>query len=226
MPDSLMSNSRGESADIIRHEIAIGAARLIAQCGLDYGSAKRKAAAEIVGKRRVPDNFLPDNDAIEDEVRAYQQLFQQDSQPARLASLRRTALELMKFLGEFSPYLTGAALNGTAGEYSGICLEVFVDSAKDLEIFLLNHRVRFEAHEAARTKGRPAVFEPFEALTFVWERSQGAGREGVQLTVYETTALRGALSGSRGRDRADIAGVELLLAAAVQTPVSSPGQAG
>ena len=220
-----MLNSRGDSAEIIRREIAISAARLIAEGGLDYGSAKRKAANEVVGKRRVPGNLLPDNDAIEDEVRAYQQLFQPETQPARLASLRRTALDLMKFLGEFRPYLTGAALNGTAGEHSDICLEVFVDNVKDVEIFLINHRIRFEAHEAARITGKPAAVEPLEALTFMWERSQAAGAEGVHLTVYEAAALRGALAGSRGRDRADVAGVELLLTAAATASVLGSGKA-
>lgn len=214
-----MLNFRGDSAEIIRREIAISAARLIAQSGLDYGSAKRKAATEVVGKRRVPGNLLPDNDAIEDEVRAYQQLFQPDTQPARLASLRRTALDVMTFLAEFRPYLTGAALNGTAGEHSDLCLEVFVDNVKDVEIFLINHRIRFEAHGAARTTGKPAAVEPLEALTFMWEQPQAAGSEGVQLIVYEAAALRGALAGTRGRDRADIAGVELLLAAVVETSV-------
>ncbi len=63
----------------VREEIAIAAARLIAEDGLDYATAKRKAARQVIGESRVAGEWLPDNDQIEEEIREYQSLFQGDS---------------------------------------------------------------------------------------------------------------------------------------------------
>lgn len=60
----------------VREEIAIAAARMIAEDGLDYATAKRKAARQVVGDTRIEGAWLPDNDQIEDEIREYQALFQ------------------------------------------------------------------------------------------------------------------------------------------------------
>ena len=38
------------------------------------------------------------------------------TQPARLLHLRKLAVQLMEELAEFSPYLTGAVLNGTVAQ--------------------------------------------------------------------------------------------------------------
>src|ERR1700733_16224858 len=82
----------------VREEIAIAAARMIAEDGLDYATAKRKAARQVVGESRVAGEWLPDNDQIEVEIREYQSLFQGDSQPALLRRLRRIAIDWMERL--------------------------------------------------------------------------------------------------------------------------------
>ncbi|HSY27472.1 MAG TPA: hypothetical protein VK832_08225, partial [Burkholderiaceae bacterium] len=99
--------------DLLRGEIAAAAARMIAEDGSDYHTAKRKAARQILGDRKAGSDILPNNAQIEDEVRIYNQLFFGDSQPARLLHLRKLALKLMEELAQFRPYLTGAVLNGT-----------------------------------------------------------------------------------------------------------------
>jgi hypothetical protein len=47
-------------------------------------------------------------------------------------------------LREFNPYLTGGALDGTAGRYSAAEIELFADSSKDVEIALLSHGISYE----------------------------------------------------------------------------------
>src|SRR5438045_1756673 len=94
----------------LRAEIAAAAARLIAEDGADYGTAKRKAARHVLGDTKVRGDFLPDNAQIEDEVRLYNELFFGDTQPVRLLHLRKLALRMMMELQQFAPYLTGAAL--------------------------------------------------------------------------------------------------------------------
>ena len=69
----------------VREEIAIAAARMIAEDGLDYSTAKRKAARQVVGETKVGGEWLPDNDQIEEEIREYQAHFP-ERQPARRAA--------------------------------------------------------------------------------------------------------------------------------------------
>jgi len=214
-----MSRPISASTATLRQEIALRAARLIAEEGMDYASAKRKAARDLLGATRGAargaGNWMPDNAEIEEEVRAWQTLFQADFQPARLVALRRAALQLMHLLAEFRPYLTGAALNGTAGEQSDIHLQLFPDSPKDVEIFLLNQAIDFEVHETPRTLragGRGAgQRDQVETLCFMWQPAPGAAREGVHLALYDPDDLRGALSGEGRGERAGLATLERLI---------------
>ncbi len=175
----------------LRTEIAIAAARMIVEEGADYGNAKRRAAKQILGESKLRGDFLPDNVQVENEVRTHQALFFGDTQPARLLHLRRLALELMEQLAQFSPYLTGAVHNGTAGEHSDIHLQLFTDSSKEVAVFLMDRNLRFETSESAHFKGRA---EPVETLSFTWQH------EGVHLAVYAVDDFRGALkAGATGK---------------------------
>jgi hypothetical protein len=124
--------------------LAQAAARLVVDDGLEYGAAKRKAARDLErrGGRR---SELPSNEAVEDEVREYLALFQADTQPIELESLRRVASTWMLRLSEFRPYLTGAVWRGTATRRSMIQIELYCDDPKAAEIGLLDRHVSFEA---------------------------------------------------------------------------------
>jgi len=195
--------------ELLRAEIAAAAARMIAEDGADYASAKRKAARQILGDAKARGEILPDNAQIEDEVRAYNELFFGDTQPARLLHLRQLAVQVMEELARFNPYLTGAVLNGTAGEHSDIHLQLFTSSAKDVEIFLLNKNVNFEVSESNHFKsGQTAV----ETLSFLLPQ-KGRAPEGVHLAVYDVDDLRGGVRTASGKrpERADIDAVRRLI---------------
>ena len=128
----------------LRQEIAIAAARMIAEEGTSYEVAKRKAARQILGNSRITGEILPDNMSIEKEVKLYNELFLADSQPARLLRLRTLSLKLMQELEEFNPYITGAILNGTGGEHSDIHIQLFTDNVEEVERFLLNKAIDFD----------------------------------------------------------------------------------
>jgi len=198
-----MSNFTSNT-DMLRAEIAAAAARLIAEDGTDYGTAKRKAAKQIIGNAKIRGEIMPDNAQIEEEVRLYNALFFSKSQPARLLHLRKLALCMMEELSRFSPYLTGAVLNGTAGEHSDIHLQLFAESAKDVEIFLINKNIDFDVSEAPRFNGRA---DPVETVSFLWKN------EGVHLALYESDELRGAARGTvEGKTmRANIDAVRALI---------------
>ncbi|MDD2662662.1 MAG: hypothetical protein PHD19_02770 [Dechloromonas sp.] len=126
----------------VRASIASAAARLMAEDGItDYHQAKKKAARQL----GLPEHTaFPDNAEVEAELRAYRSLYQGEEHEERVAALRQTALELLDLLGDFHPYLTGSVLEGTAGEHSNIDILLFADSAKEVEIFLLNRGIDVE----------------------------------------------------------------------------------
>jgi hypothetical protein len=110
--------------------------------------------------------------------------------------LRQIALRIMTELEEFTPFLTGAVLNGTAGEHSEIHLQLFADSPKDVEVFLLNRNIDFEVSETAHFQNRG---EPVETLSFIWKN------EGIHLALYQYDDLRRAKkAGDRRSERADV----------------------
>lgn len=200
-PQSPRNPTEGEA---LRTEIAIAAARMIAEEGADYGSAKRRAARQVLGDARVRGDILPDNAQVEDEVRAHQALFYGDTQPARLLHLRRMALELMAWLADYAPCVTGAVANGTAGEHSEIHLQLFADNAKEVAVLLIDRNIRYDVSESNDFKGRAA---PIETLSFLWKH------EGVHLAMYAVDDLRGALkAGAGGRvERLPLAAVRQLI---------------
>ncbi|RJG10828.1 hypothetical protein [Massilia cavernae] len=185
----MMANQKDDQQQL-RTQVAAVAARMIAQDGAEYGSAKRKAARQVLGDHQPNSNLIPDDLEVEEEVRKYHALFHADTQPGRLLELRKAAVQVMEALSEFSPYLTGAVLNGSAGEHDDIHLQLFVDSPKDVEIFLLSRDVNIEISETPHFKG--GRHDPVETVSFMWRR------EGVHAELYETRDLRGAL-----RPRAD-----------------------
>jgi hypothetical protein len=201
----------------VREEIAIAAARMIAEDGLDYSTAKRKAARQVVGETRVDGSWLPDNDQIEEEIREYQSLFQGDSQPAVLRRLREIALDWMQRLEPFNPYLTGAVLNGTAGEHSDVHLQIFCDNPKEVAIYLLNANIQYDVSETRHFAQRGYV----ETLSFLWKASRDAEPVGIHIALYDTDDLRGAVrADARGRlARANAQAVQALLD---ETDAASP----
>lgn len=140
--------------DRTRASICDTAARLIAEEGVtDYTQAKRKALRQL----GLPDNTpMPSNAELEIALREWQSVFQDEEQTERIRHLRRKAVELMTILQEFRPYLTGSVLEGTAGRYAEIDLQLFADSAKEVEIFLLNHNIPY-THATPRNDRAEAV---------------------------------------------------------------------
>lgn len=137
-----------------RTRIASAAARLIAEGGIsDYAQAKRKAAHSL---GLPPNTRLPEDSEVENELRTHQRLFQCEEQTAKISYLRGKAIEIMEIVQKFTPYLTGSVLDGTAGRYAEIDIQLFPDSAKDVEIFLLNRHIDYE-HSSPRSERAEAV---------------------------------------------------------------------
>ena len=202
-PQPMPRHSNRRSTDM-RARIAAAAARLMAEDGIDdFALAKRKAARQLGAPET---ESLPRNDEIEAELRAYRALYQADEHPEVIGELRRIALEAMQALQHFSPYLTGPVLTGTAGPYAEIELQLFPDSTKDVEIFLLDRNILFTTHEGRRYSGDQARATSFISLH--WEGVP------VRLAVFDPRDERLTLKTSQaGRpiERAGIAEVGAIL---------------
>jgi hypothetical protein len=188
----------------MRARIAAAAARLMAEDGIDdFALAKRKAARQLGA---ADSQALPGNDEIEEALRAHLAIYQAEEHPQRVAELREIALDAMRALERFRAYLTGPVLKGTAGPYAEIELQLFPDSAKEVEIFLLDRNVPYATHEARRYAGDRA--HAVSVLSLAW---QGVP---LRLSIFDARDERLALKSSQAgkvMDRAGIAEVGALL---------------
>ena len=189
----------------MRTRIAAAAARLMAEDGIDnFALAKRKAARQLGA---ADTESLPTNDEIEAQLRDYRALYQAEEHPERIAELRRVALDAMRALERFSPYLTGPVLKGIAGPYAEIDLQLYPDSTKDVELFLLERNIPFDTAETRRFSGDRA--HAVSVFKLDWHGAQ------LRLSVFDPRDERIALKSSQaGRvmDRAGIAEVGQMLA--------------
>jgi hypothetical protein len=138
----------------LRQEIALSAARLMFEEGIsDYARAKRKAIKLLGIQQDAP---LPTNAEIDNALREYHALYADEADAAHLLELRQAALHTMQLLKKFNPHLTGSVLEGTAGPYAETDIHVFAESAKELEIFLLNQNIPYHGDDQQyRMSDRP-----------------------------------------------------------------------
>lgn len=201
---SAMSRRNNRQIETMRARIAAAAARMMAEDGIDdFALAKRKAARSLGAAET---EALPSNDEIEVELRAYRELYQPDEHPGLIAELRERALEAMLEFEAFRPYLTGPVLKGTAGPYAEIELQLFPESSKEVEMFLLGRNIQFETQEARRFSGDRV--HPVSVYTLSWDDTP------LKLSVFDPRDERVALKTSQvGRvmDRAGISELGTLL---------------
>jgi len=171
----------------MRARIAAAAARIMAEDGIDdFALAKRKAARSLGA---ADTEALPGNDEIEAELRDYLALYQAEEHPQRIEELRGIALDAMRALERFHPYLTGPVLKGIAGPYAEIDLQLFPESAKDVELFLLERGIAFDTQEARRYSGDRA--HAVSILTLLWQETP------LRLSVFDPRDERVALKTSQ-----------------------------
>jgi len=193
-----MTRRNNRQLTSMRARIAAAAARIMAEDGIDdFALAKRKAARSLGAAET---EALPGNDEIEAELRAYLALYQAEEHPQRITELRAMALEAMRALEQFHPYLTGPVLKGTAGPYAEIALQLFPESSKEVEMYLLERNIPFTTQEARRYSGDRV--HAVSVFSLLWQDTP------LKLSVFDPRDERVALKTSQaGRvmDRAGIA---------------------
>jgi hypothetical protein len=188
-----------------QEELLNTASRLVVEEGLEFGAAKKRAVRQLGLPSRTA---LPDNDALEDAVREYIEIFCAHTQPAELQALRELALTWMQRLPEFRPHLAGSVWHGTATRLSDIYISMFCDDPKSLEIALINNNVTYEAREVTGFTGDAVAALSIHSLCKPLNETVG-----VHVLIYDHDEIRGALKpDSKGRKpRGDIAAVQALL---------------
>lgn len=189
----------------LKFEIAAAAAALVVEEGLEYRSAKRKAAKQMGLPTKAE---LPDNAMLEDAVLEYIEVFCADTQPIELAALRELALVWMLRMADFRPYLAGAVWHGTATRLSDIYIQLFCDDPKSAEIALIDHNVAYEPRTVTGFTGGKV-----EALSLSSLCKPLGENIGVHFIVYDRDDLRGALKPDvkDRKPRGDVAAVKKLV---------------
>ncbi|MEM7407612.1 MAG: hypothetical protein AAF458_20130 [Pseudomonadota bacterium] len=150
--------------DSMRSQVAREAARLMLEGGLtDFQFAKRKAA-ERLGV--VDRGALPNNIEIESALVEYQRLFRSDVQPQRLAALRASAVQAMRFLVDFEPRLAGPVLSGTADQHSAVEIHLHADSPEEVGMFLEERGIPYELADR-RVRTGPDVGQSYPVFEFM-----------------------------------------------------------
>lgn len=201
-----MTRYAGTRGDALRRTLAVEAARLMAEHGIDdFGFAKRKAAERF---GTFEGAVLPSNAEVEAALQEYQRLFEADTHGETLYVLRQTAVTAMELLAEFTPRLVGPVLTGTATRNTEVQLHLFAERAEAVTIRLLDTAIPYELVER-RVKVRadewvltPAVRLtvddiPVDALVFGREGQRQAplsptdGRPLRRASIDEVRALLG-----------------------------------
>lgn len=202
-----------ENSDHIRQMIAQQAARMMAEDGInDFAYAKKKAGRQL----GVSENSgLPTNAEVEEEIRLYHEIFNADEQPLELAKLRKAALMTMQMFERFNPHLTGSVLDGSAGKFAQTNIHLFADSAKDVEMFLLNQQIPFESSEKSyRVSDKPSKDKKEKVRktvpVFTLETELGLQKISVFDVDDMRVAVKRAVDGSN-TERADISDLQALL---------------
>jgi hypothetical protein len=188
-----------------RSRIAYLAARLMAEDGIeDFATAKRKAARQA----GTPDTReLPTNDEVDAALKTYQSIYHREEHRSRLRELRERAVRAMRELAQFNPYLTGSVLNGNAGKYADINLQLFTDNEKAVELYLIDRGIAYKAAQNRLYAGEEMRTVPVYEVT--------DDSTVIELTVLTPHDLRGPLRTTpegKNIERAKLSMVEQLLA--------------
>ena len=169
----------------LQDDIAASAARWVAEDGMEYGAAKRRAIKELGLPARTA---WPSNESVEAAVREHLSIFCADTQPKELAVLRGLARTWMQRLSPFRPHLAGAVWRGTATRHNDLYLQLFCDDSKSAEIWLIDQGVRYDVTEVQGFQG-----EAVDALTVVLPCRELGQNVLLHLMIHDYDDLRGAL---------------------------------
>jgi len=144
---------------------------------------------------------------VDAALKTYQLIYPREAPRDRLRDLRERAVRAMRELAQFNPYLTGSVLNGNAGKYADINLQLFTDNEKAVELYLIDRGIDYKAAQGRVYAGEEKRTVPVYEVT-----DEGTV---IELTVLSLYDLRGPLRTTpegKNIERAKLPEVEQLLA--------------
>lgn len=129
--------------------------------------------------------------------------------------MRQQAVEAMVTLDRFQPVLTGGVALGTASRHSDIELEVYADSSKEFEQFLVNRDIAFKSEERRAGSCFTLFSEPADVVVrivpaqFPHSAPRAAGEARRRLTIEQLRHLLDNNDEETLPDRPDGLGVEV-----------------
>jgi len=122
--------------------VARRAAEVIMEEGItDYLFAKKKAAKSL---GLLTNDNLPSNQEIDNALKEYQNIFQEQVDSEIISKIQKEALNTMILFKDFNPHLTGQLLEGLIPKFPKIQINLFTDNIKEVEYTLLNNNIAFD----------------------------------------------------------------------------------
>ena len=159
-----MTRQTNFKTDHRRAQVADEAARIIQEEGTkDFRSAKAKAVDRLGLSSRIP---LPSNTEVELALAERNRIFRSDSHYLHLLMLRQCALNLMRQLETFRPYLVGSVLMGTATEHASIDLHLFSEPHEAVDSFLNSEGRNYKSMQYRQSfrKGAPEYYPGYKIV--------------------------------------------------------------
>ena len=128
-----------------RSIVATRAAEIIMEEGItDYLFAKKKAAKSL---GLLTNDNLPSNQEIDNALKEYQNIFQEEVDSTIINKIKEEALNTMVLFEDFNPHLTGQLLEGLIPKFPKIQINLFTDNIKEVEYTLLNNNIAFDVKD-------------------------------------------------------------------------------
>ena len=125
--------------------VARRAAEVIMEEGVtDYLFAKKKAAKSL---GLLTSDNLPSNQEIDNALKEYQNIFQEQVDSETILKIKKEALGIMTIFRDFNPHLTGQLLEGLIPKFPKIQINLFTDNLKEVEYILLNKNISFDVKD-------------------------------------------------------------------------------
>ena len=150
--------------------VAMRAAEVIMEEGVtDYLFAKKKAAKSL---GLLTSDNLPSNQEIDNALKEYQNIFQEQVGLEVISKIKKEALNTMILFEDFNPHLTGQLLEGLIPKFPKIQINLFTDNIKEVEYTLLNKNITFDIkdtiYQEKLSKKKSTKVIPTFILEGVW----------------------------------------------------------
>lgn len=158
--------SRNKS-DPLRQSLAQETAKIIVQEGVrDFHRAKIKASERLGNSQH---GSLPSNFEIERAITTFQKTFI-PNQEQKLFAERHIALTVMQWLQDYSPYLVGPVLEGTAGVNAPISIHVASDTVERIIAEFDGKEIKLNLAERRLKINNDFIFLP--TISFVYQNNE------------------------------------------------------